>query len=237
MTITPDPNLAPSDKFPYNESRAIKKKLQGITVTASTYEGGLPRTVPVTFVNPDFELRAASYPGIYIEYGGFRRASEREHRGPTNLTYAPPGYPTDVQVPYDMDDPDSVATESWDLSFSRVRSPYAVDDHPIPYDLDFNIAVLTRNQQQAFEIISQLQMIDRLPERFGGLEVPEDGTIRTLELVGGPDIRVDRDEDGKRLVQSLYSVRVAAELNLYEVQEVKRVGTVNLTTLIWQVTQ
>lgn len=218
----------PVDRTPYNESRAMKKKLAGITVTASNYPQG--RAVPVNFVEPDFELVSASYPGIYLSYAGMSKASDREVRGKTLLQYAPPGYPADVQVPADFEDKESTDTTDWgEQGFERLTSPYAVPDHPIPYNLDFNVTVLTRNYQQMFEIISQLDEIDYLPARFGGLEVPEDGTVRTLDLVGGPEQSTLRDEDGKRLLQSVYSVSVTAELSLYEVEQVKRVEEVNIT--------
>lgn len=219
----------PTDRTPYNESRALKKKLTGVVVTASTYPNGRP--VPVDFVSPDLELRNASYPGIYLSYAGMSKASDREVRGPTNLQYAPAGYPTSVQVPKDFENKDSIETVDWGVQgFERLTSPYHVDEHPIPYNLDFNITALTRNYQQMFEIVAQLDEIDYLPPRFGGLEVPEDGTVRTLDLLGGPDTSTIRDEDGKRLLQSVYSVRVTAELSLYEVEQVKRVVAVNVTT-------
>lgn len=219
--------VPPTNKTPYNESRALKKKLAGIKVTSSTYPAG--REVPVDFVNPDMELRNASYPGIYLSYAGMTKAGDREHRGYANLQYAPSGYPRNVQVPADYDDKDSTATVAWDETFDPITSPYSVEDHPIPYNLDFNVTVVTRNYQQMFEIIAQLDEIEFLPARFGGLEVPEDGTVRTLDLLGGPNTSAIRDEDGKRLLQSVYSVRVAAELNLYEVNEANRVNTVTHT--------
>lgn len=224
---SPGVTIAFTDRFPAMESRAMRKKLEGMTASASSYPQG--RGIPVEYVEPDFELVKASYPGIYIAYGAVTKANDREVRGPTNLQYAPPGLPVDVQVPEDMDNKDSTATVNWpDTGFDRLSSPYYVADHPIPYNLDFQVAVLTRNYQQTFEIIGQLQDIERLPERFGFLEVPEDGTVRTLELLGGPDTSVIRDEDGKRLVQTLYSVRVAAELSLYDVETIKRVETVDV---------
>lgn len=221
----------PVDKTPYNESRALKTKLEGVRVSASTYPGG--RTVPVTFVKPDMELRNADYPGIYLSYAGNSIAHDREHRGPTNLTYAPPGFPDDVQVPADFEDKDSTVTEAWNETFDRQTSPYRVEDTPIPYNLDFNITVLTRNYQQQFEIIAQLDEIERIPARFGGLEVPEDGTVRTLDLLGGPETSPINDEDGKRLIQSVYSVRVAAEISLYDLQDLKRVTTVNVSEVAY----
>lgn len=218
------------DKTPFIEIRAWDKKLEGIKVVASTYPQG--REVPVIWVGPDFELRNAQYPGIYLSYAGFTRATDREHRGPTNLMYAPPGMPTDVLVPADMSDKDSVATAPWDeagTGFERDNSPYRVEDTPVPYNLDFNVTVLTRNNDQMFQVIQQLMQIDRIPERFGGLEVPEDGTVRTLELLGGPDTTTTTDADGKRVLQTVYSVRVAAELDLYGAYEVDRVTTTNVT--------
>ncbi len=221
-----DPNMTRQDMTPYNESRALKKKLEGVRVHSLNQPNGAP--VPVNFVSPDLELVKASYPGIYISYAGMSKANDREVRGPVAFGYAPSGYDQHVQVPVDMDDKDSDATEDWAESFDRLKSPYRAEDHPIPYNLDFNVTAISRTYQQMFEIISTLDEIDYLPARFGGLEVPEDGTIRTLDLLGGPDISVTSDEDGKRMVQTVYSVRVAAELSLYEVQQVTRVLNVDL---------
>lgn len=219
-----------SDRFPFIESRALKAKLTGIRVSATNYSDG--REVPVHFVAPDFEFVKASYPGIYLDYGMVTRATDREHRGSVNLEYAPPGFLTSVAVPEDMEDKDNLNTVDWGASgFDPVSSPYFVADAPVPYNLDFDIAVLTRNYQQTFSIISQLQDIEKIPERFGFLEVPEDGTVRTLELVSGPDTSVITDEDSKRLVQTLYSVRVAAELSLYDIEQVNRVATVNISEI------
>ncbi len=214
-----------SDQFPANISRALKKKFDNIMVGSTnnpTHE------VPVTFVEPDFELRNAEYPGIYLAYGPITKADDREHRGPTNLTYAPPNMPVNVQVPKDMYDKDSAVTEAWSQTFDRYSSPYRVADTPIPYNVDFNIMLAARNYQQNFQMIEQLQRLGRLPTRFGFLEIPEDGTVRTLEVLGGPTTNAVRDEDGKRLIQTLYTVRVAAELSLYEVQQVNRVHEVDI---------
>lgn len=222
---------APIDRTPYIESQALRKKLQGVTVTAGQYPSG--QNVPVGFVGPDFELKSASYPGIYISYGPVTKANDREHRGAINLDYSPPGYDDDIQVPEDFDDKDNTNTVSWRDSADGRTSPYWVQDTPIPYNLEFNVIVLTRNYQQAFEIIAQLDEIERIPARFGGLEVPEDGTVRTLDLVGGPETGLIRDEDGQRLIQTVYSVSVAAELSLYEVQQVQRVASVALDFDHW----
>ncbi len=210
-----------TDVFPVNISRALKEKLTGIMVKTTNVPS---LEVPVHFINPQFEFTKASYPGIYIAYGPITKADDREHRGQALLPYAPVDMPVDVQVPADMEDKDSADTVSWeDAGRPLDSSPYWVPDVPVPYNVDFNIAVLTRDYQQMMQIVWQMQDIERFPARFGGLEIPEDGTVRTLELLGGPDTTATTDEDGKRLVQTLYSVRVAAELSLYDVQQVNRV--------------
>jgi hypothetical protein len=143
--------------------------------------------------------------------------------------YAPPGFPANVQVPEDMDDKENTNTVPWnETGFDPRSSPYTVPDHPIPYDLDFNITVVTRDYQQMFEIISQMDEVERIPTRFGGLKVPQDGTIRTLDLMGGPDQSSLKDEDGKRLLQTVYTVRVAAEINLYDIEGVQRITDIDV---------
>jgi hypothetical protein len=228
MVLYLDDPASPRDKTPYIESEALKKHFAGVKVTSSTYPQG--REVPVSFVNPQFELKSASYPGIYLSYAGMSRAREREVRGRANLQYAPPGFPADVLVPKDFEDKDSLETEPWNLTFDKDKSPYSVWDHPIPYDLDFNITVVSRDYQQMFEIIAQLDEAERIPARFGGLQVPQDGTIRTLELLGGPNTSALKDEDGKRLLQTVYTVRVAAEINFYDIESVQRVSEVDVQT-------
>lgn len=230
--MTVDPNMTRQDRTPYNESRALRKKLSGILATSLNSPAGTE--VPVIFVNPDLELSRASYPGIYLSYAGTAKANDREVRGRVAYQYAPSGYTENVQVPANLDDKDSTLTVDWSESFDRLTSPYHSQDHPIPYNLDFNVIVLTRDYQQMFEIITTLAEIDYLPARFGGLEVPEDGTIRTLDLLGGPETSSIRDEAGKRLLQSVYSVRVTAELSLYEVEQTQRVVNVNLYRVPFQ---
>jgi hypothetical protein len=129
-----------------------------------------------------------------------------------------------------MEDKNNPATERWILDENSnpdpAASPYIVEDVPIPFNLDFQIRVQARTYQQTFQIIDQLSERSYLPARFGFLEVPEDGTIRTLELSGGPEVTPDNDQDGKRVLLTLYSVRVASEKNLYEIEQIQRARTV-----------
>jgi hypothetical protein len=57
-----------------------------------------------------------------------------------------------------------------------------------------------------------MAQFDRIPARFGFLTIPEDGTVRRLDLLGGPELVDTRDEDGKRLFRREYLISVSSEL-------------------------
>jgi hypothetical protein len=212
-----------------NEAKALKAKLAGLTVTdaAST-----DREVGVWFRNPETELRDMTFPSIVLEYSGLNKADDREHRGTTTLGYIPEEF---QPGPYDsvdevsgvpvVFDPGAVSGED----FNPTYSPFKVPDFPIPYNLDFQITVYSRLQQELTPLIGQLSKIDRIPVRFGYLEVPEDGTTRSMDLLAGPEIVSSRDPEGRRLFQAVYSVRIYTELNLYDVQQIsKRISGIDL---------
>lgn len=210
-----------------SEAIALKKKLSTVSISDATSDR---REVPVHFLGPDFNLVDAVYPGIYVEYAGMTRAFDREHRGRILVPYAPEGMAGNVTVPTDVDDKESLLTETWILDSASDpdprASPYLVQDSPVPWNLDFQVSVRTRNYQQAFQIIERLAELPYLPTRYGCLEVPEDGTLRTLDLLGGPEVTLDTDQDGKRIVLTLYSVRVVSEKSLFEIKQIQRVATI-----------
>lgn len=222
--------FSPFAHYVVNESRALERKLEGIRLKASTAPKG--KTVPVQFVMGDYEFTAASFPGIYIRLGLVARATDREHRGPILLPYAPEGKRSDVLVHADMDDTLNLSTVPWIVDEDSVgdlrASPYKVPDVPVPFDINFDISVLTRNYDHAGQIVNVLADFDRLPPRFGYLEVPEDGTVRTLSLTGGPEIRPLRDRSDKRYFETLYSITVTSELSVYPVTDVKRASEIDV---------
>ncbi|MET9119949.1 hypothetical protein [Streptomyces sp. NPDC004528] len=184
-----------------NEDAAVKAKLQGIHVKDTNAPvAGLP--VDVRFRLPEHELATATYPLIVIERSRIAHDSEREHRGVVELSYTPEGY-----------DP---------------ASSYLATD-PIPYLIEYQVTVYARKQRHAASIVQTLSSRDYLHPRWAYLEVPEDGTIRRLELAGGPEFNDGRDSDGKRLWQVDYLIQVSSEL-LDEISEITPVETVVLTT-------
>jgi hypothetical protein len=197
-----------------NEDAAIKRKLQGLFVTDSNAppQG---RPVAVRFTLPNYELATMDYPTIIITHGGVEKADDREHRGRTLIPYIPEGQPLDVLSadgqPYIADGATAVYPD---------RSPFQAQDYPIPFNVDYQVVAYHRYEQHQTELTTKLAAIDRLPARFGYLEVPEDGTVRSLDLLGGPQRVAEQDSNGKRVFRTHYSVRVYSELSLYEVQNV-----------------
>lgn len=218
-----------------NEDAAIKKKLAGLTVTDSTAPVA-GRPVDVKFLSPDTELDNLTFPAILIKYAGISRASEREHRGPTVLPYTPEG----AANPVNVTDPETGATVVWDTTadFDPTLSPHHVQDHPLPYNLDYQIEIWSRYNSHMIDLAAKLARLERLPERFGFLEVPEDGTVRTLELLGGPvTMESARDSNRKRIFRLGYVVRVASELDVYAVEQIaKSVDSVDLQMIVFSMT-
>jgi len=203
-----------------NEDAALKKKLQGLQVFDADAPGG--RKVPVRFRMPEVEPADVSYPIIIIEHDGWFPANEREHRGYVKYPYAPEGY-----APW-WDDT-GPATTVYDPN----DGPYW-GFIPIPYNLDYTISVLARFQtDHMMPLISKLASYDRLHPKFGFLDVPQDGTKRTMQLLGGPAPIDMYDDNGKRVFRTIYKVRVFSEL-VEEVVQYALAKQINLDVSVYQ---
>lgn len=184
-----------------SEDAALTAKLSGITVT-DTNAPAAGRTVPVLWIGPELETQNITYPHIGIESLGWFRDPEREHSGRIQIPYAPEGY-----MPW------------WDTSlppeeqcFDPADSPYYAWS-PIPYNFDYQITVNARfEREHLIPIVSQLAQWNYLHPHFGFLDVPQDGTKRSLFVNGGPERHYEPDGHDKRLVSATYNVRVCSEL-------------------------
>jgi hypothetical protein len=192
------------------EDLALKRRLQGIRVPVAneqvtpdndadgpgdevvTY--GKLRIVPVYFRLPENETRAKVYPYITIDFLTVVRDTEREHRGVADYgltanAYTPPGMPSE-----------GGRTEL-----------------PVPYTIQYQITQWARYNRHDREIMTQL-LTTRLEPRFGYLEmvgvdgVPDDGSLRRMDLLSGPTNGDTRDGNGKRVFRKMYTVGVQTEL-------------------------
>lgn len=181
----------------FNEDGALKAKLSGLSVTDTNAPAGRP--VAVRFRLPETELANLTFPVLIIEHASISEDTERAHRGFIPIPYAPEGLPL-------WDDP-NLASGSLDPSLS----PYEAE-FPIPFNLDYQVTLLSRKSQHHIYLVGMLAQQDRIPARFGGLDIPQDGTVRRLDLIGGPEMGNVKDVDGKRLFTAAYRIRVSSEL-------------------------
>jgi hypothetical protein len=192
--------------FIFNEDRAMFTKLSGLVVgDVNAPDSGRP--VGVKWLDPDIELINLSFPSIIISNTGIVFDSERAANGWFQLPYTPEGF------------------SEWDDLTDFSASPYYAQT-PIPYNINYQIEVLSRNNKHATFLTAILSGLDFLHARFGYLEIPEDGTIRRMDLTAGPDRQSIHDRDGKRLFHSVYSVRVSTELLPKEIESYITVNTV-----------
>lgn len=175
-----------------NEDKAVKAKLTGLTVQdVNAPANGRP--VKVRFRLPETELADVDFPMVVIEHAGVTKDDDREHRGHITLPYTPEGFPE--------------------------RDGGYQTEFPIPYNVDYQITVYSRKVQHHMALISALASFDRIPARFGFLDIPEDGTVRRMDLIGGPELESTHDADEKRLFRATYLVRVSTELTDLKVQD------------------
>lgn len=203
-----------------SEDAALKKKLQGLQVFDANAPGG--RIVPVRYRLPQVELADLTFPIIVIDHDGWYEAPEREHRGFVKLPYAPEGY-----APWWTDT--GPATTVYDPNDSPYWSFF-----PLPYNLDYTVTVYARfMQDHLVPLVAQLAGYDRLNAKFGYLDVPQDGTKRTLQLLGGPAQMAEYDSNGKRIFEAIYKVRVFSELVPQVIQYVMATQ-INLDLSVYQ---
>lgn len=180
-----------------NEDAALKLKLQGILVNDANSPGG-GRLVPVRYRLPETELANLNYPIIIIEHIGLFPAPEREHRGWIQLQYAP--------------EDRAIWWNPTDTSYDPTLSPYYTY-FPVPYNFDYQITVYARSWVEHMQpIMTLLATYNYLPYHFGFLDIPQDGTFRTMQLMGGPEPSYTKDNDGKRRYETRYRIRVFSEL-------------------------
>ena len=194
--------------FIINEDAALKDILTGITVSDG---GNAARPVAVYYGQPDKDIRTQSYPYITLDLVGVREDMERAHRGSVDLTYTPENFTPNT------DD-------------NGLNQPV---NFPIPVDLIYQVSTWARQPRHDRQIIASLFAPGRLPLRFGQLTIPEDNTMRRLDMLGFS--KRDSTEGGKRLFSNVYNIRISAELFPDQLSAVYTVTDVN-TSLGYQTT-
>lgn len=174
----------------YNEDEAVKTKLQGLTV-ADVNDPARP--VTVRYRLPEDALADQRFPLIVLDRVDEVFDPSRAHTGYIQIPYVPEGYRTYAGAP------------------GMAASPYW-SEFPIPMFLDYTVTLLCRKAQHMAPLLAALTSFDFLPPRYGYLVVPQDNTVRRLDVLGGPETDAVRDEQGKRLLRAVWRIRTVAEL-------------------------
>lgn len=192
-----------------NEDAAVKRKIQGLTVQdVNAPPAGRP--VAVRFRDPEIELADQTFPLLVIDRVDAAFDPSRAHAGYIALPYAPEGYR-----------PFSGAPDSR-------RSPYWTE-YPIPMNVDYEITLYARRANHLTDLLAVLTTFDFLPPRYGYLLVPEDNTIRRLDVLGGPETDAIKDELGKRLLRAVWRVRTTAEVLWAPIDQPQPATSLDLT--------
>lgn len=196
----------PHSGFLLDEDEALKALLGGLTVAD---EQSAARPVPVRFGYGDPELTGAtpgaqvSYPFITITLINVLEETDRAHRGNVELRYLPTV-------------PEPVAEETATLA-----------EWPIPISLHYEIVAHARSARHDRQLVGSI-ISSRLPFRFGALDV-DDGTVRRLDILSGPEDAPRYDANGKRVYRSVWTVAVSSEQPITVLREVARVTGVGIT--------
>lgn len=173
-----------------NEDKALKAMLQGIKVSDSA---NAQRPVGVWFGQPDMEIRDQVYPYITIDFIGYSEDFERAHRGMISMPYYPEGV-----------DPGTVGQNG-------KGSKQYMTEVPIPVNLDYQITTYARQPRHDRALMAEMLTGQRIPLRFGEIVVPEDKTVRRMDLLGVTK-KDTTDQNGKRLFSNVYNIRISAEV-------------------------
>jgi hypothetical protein len=175
----------PSLGFLLDEDRAIRDLMKGIVVSDNENQ---TRNVEAWFGHPDQELREQKYPYITVDLIEIQEGLDRVHRGDLWLDNDPPdwwGYP------------ELAENYRW------------LTEMPTPVDLHYQIGTWARNPRHDREILRSLIMGGRSSLRAGVLQT-SDGYYRRVDFLG--HIKRDREENGKRLFNNVFRLRVSSEV-------------------------
>jgi len=174
--------------FLLNEDAALKTLLKNRVKVSDAANSN--RSVGVWFRQPDVEVREQSYPYLTIEMVDISEARDRRHSGFTTLPYTP--------------------DNAFDVNGNAVMAnTQYLTETPIPVDIDYQVASYSRHPHHDRQIIATI-LTQIMPFRYGVLQIPEDGTVRRLELMGYA--KRDMTEQGKRLFVNVFSIRINSEI-------------------------
>lgn len=195
--------------FLLDEDEALKALLTGMTVSD---ERMADRPVLVRFGYGEPELTGdtpgaqITWPFVTIALLDVREETDRAERGRVQFAY-PVGSSTAVDNTVDAH----------------------LAEWPIPVGIDYEITTHARSARHDRQILANI-IGQAFPFRYGSLDV-DDGTVRRLDVLSGPESADWIDGHGKREFRKVWAVRVSSELPGSQVALVRRATETNLTVI------
>jgi hypothetical protein len=197
--------------FLFAEDEAVKTKLSGITLSDKT--GANPVSVFYGYPSAGRETR---YPFITVDLLSVDHAVDLQSSDqPINVTYWP-----------------DTTTDASTLFATPPAANFGMTSYEyVPVWLTYQVMTHTRFAQHDRQLHGILLATNRIPFRWGYLQVPADGTTRRWENlnIAQSDTIERTDKESKRIWRKAYTVRCNAELTPFALQTVQEVATVDIT--------
>jgi hypothetical protein len=215
----------PNPGFLLAEDAALKARFS--TMTVSDDRNG-SRPVQVFFRYPESETER-SYPFLTIEMIDIVHARNRQH-SETEIVYAKVGTNNRADL---LNDPNAMTY--WPSRVANMENvtatgkDFIVSNEFVPVDILYQVSTFTRSALHDRQLSSQM-LSTIVPFRKGFIQVPEDGTVRRLDLLDWTTADLLDSEAGyrKRIFRKIYTLQMTAEIpstDMYGLQQIDTVVT------------
>lgn len=214
--------------FTLAEDAALKLRLSDMAVSD---DKNAERICQVFFRHPE-KTTEKTYPFVTIELADISFAADRNHSY-TDLYYASTTGLTPDQAAL-LTRIDYVPSELDEAGLAALvqDGAYLRTDSYIPVDLMYQVTTYTRSQHHDRQLTALMlrRVVPIMPGR-GWLEIPEDGTIRRLDMLNWNASDILDGEAGykKRIFRKVYTLKVNAEMTASDFTTTTRALTVEGT--------
>jgi hypothetical protein len=198
------------------EDEALKLRFTGLSVSDDRNGS---REVQVFFRYPEGETERM-YPFITIEMIDIVHAKNRQHS---------------VVNQYGYHEGDDWANNRSSVTYYPSQGPITVpagEDYLrtteyVPVDILYQVSTFTRSALHDRQLSSQM-LSTIVPFRKGFIEVPEDGTVRRLDLLDWTTADLLDSESGyrKRIFRKIYTLQMTAEIPSTDMFGLQQIDTV-----------
>lgn len=210
----------PNPGFLLAEDAALKARFSTLKVSD---DRNVQRPVQVFFRYPEAETER-SYPFMTIEMIDIVHARNRQH-SETQIVYPKVGIENRAEF---LKAPNVM--KYWPSRISNMETipatnkDFIVSNEFVPVDLLYQVSTFTRSALHDRQLSSQM-LSTIVPFRKGFIEVPEDGTVRRLDLLDWTTADLLDSEAGyrKRIFRKIYTLQMTAEIpstDMYGLQQI-----------------